>query len=126
MKHPNSQGDARVTYTVRAETVEGCDCEDCRAGRHIYSLFRWRDNTWKWVGTSLQSYHSVEETKTKHLWCIDFEPGAVWEDGTPVVEPEPTNNSHQDQGGTVEWVPLDMSALQKSCETMLRHWLPKE
>ena len=77
------------------------------------------------MGTSLQSYQSAEEAKGKHLWCIDFEPGAVWENGMPVV-PARTTEPRPGAGGEVEWGPIDMDALGKSCETMIRHWIPME
>ena len=35
-----------MKYTVKPEIVEGCDCEDCKAGKHIYSLYRWTEEGW--------------------------------------------------------------------------------
>jgi hypothetical protein len=115
---------SRMKYTVKRETVEGCECEDCRAGRHIYSLYRWRENEWRWVGTSLQSHVSAEECKRKHLWFIHFEPDAIWEDGQPVVEPEPMQADPpvQAQSGNGDMVPLDINALQKSFGSLKRHF----
>ncbi len=123
---PKNNSHSPFMYTVKAVTVEGCDCEDCQAGRHIYSLYRWKENTWKWVGTSLQSYLSPEQAKAKHRWCIDFEPGAIWEDGMPVVEPPREDDARLEDGRAVEMVPLDTDALRKSCDTMIRHWVPPE
>src|ERR1035437_100303 len=68
-----------MKHIVIPETVEGCDCEDCRAGRHLYSLFCWRDGEWSWRATSLRAYTSVEECKQKHPWMLVFEPGSTWE-----------------------------------------------
>ena len=123
---PQKKTHPPVTYTVKAMTVEGCDCEDCRAGRHIYSLYRWKANSWQWAATSLQSYPSPEECKAKHAWGIAFEPSAIWEDGMRVVEPQPMEDTRPGDGGALQWVPLDMDALRKSCDTIIRHWVPPE
>ncbi|MCX6922645.1 MAG: hypothetical protein NT154_05435 [Verrucomicrobia bacterium] len=88
-------------FTVEPEVVEGCECEDCRAGRHVYSLYEWTGVGWEWAAISLRLYSSAEECKLKHWWGIDLGPNAVWEDGTPVVEPDPTlgkRPAEQDSG----------------------------
>ena len=112
-----------MTYTVEPEAVEGCECEDCQAGRHLYSLLRRTPNGWEWVAISLQAYTSAEECKQRHQWGIVFGPDAVWEDGSPVVEPDPSpevqDNSGQPRGGMV---PLNLEALQKSADALERHW----
>ena len=113
-----------MKYTVEPEIVERCECEDCKAGRHVYSLFEWTEDGWRWAAISLQSYASAEECKRKHWWGIDLGPGAIWEDGTPAVEPEPKQAAHGDGapstgGGMVK---LDTKALRKSLEALARHW----
>jgi hypothetical protein len=110
-----------MRYTVKPETVEGCDCEDCKAGKHLYSLFRWTGRYWDWAATSLQPYTNAGECKRKHRWGIDFGVNAAWEDGEPVVEPQPERPAHADKvtGGRV---PLDMVAFAKSAELLVRHW----
>ena len=112
-----------MKYTVVPATVDGCQCEDCRAGRHLYGLYQWKDNEWHWAATSLQSYASAQECKRLHPWFIQFEPGATWEDGTPIVEPEPvcSPEAQPGEGGMVE---LDKEALAKSAEAFKKHMLP--
>src|SRR5438105_7096131 len=104
-----------MKYTVKPSIVEGCACEDCRAGRHIYSLFRWTEGAWRWVGTSLQSYSNLDEAR-KHEWFINFGPDAIWEDGTPIVEPETMPQAQRDDASTSEGskVPLNLEAAKKS------------
>jgi hypothetical protein len=101
--------------------VSGCDCPDCLAGKHPYALYRWKDGVWRLAGISLQCYATPEECQRQHWWGIQFEPGDVWEDGTPVVEPEPLTpkGRHSGGGGKVQ---LDLGALQKSAEALARHW----
>ena len=60
---PDNDPNTRPTFTVEPETVEGCDCPDCRAGKHIYSLYEWSESGWQYAATSLQSYSSAEECK---------------------------------------------------------------
>jgi hypothetical protein len=119
---PDNTNGTGATYTVEPETVEGCECEDCRAGRHVYSLYEWTETGWRWAAISLKLYSSAEECKRKHLWGIDFGPNAVWEDGQPVVEPEPMEKHHKQDSGVVKMVPLDMKALRKSFEALEKHW----
>lgn len=107
-----------MTYTVEPARVEGCDCEDCRAGRHLYSLLRWTGNEWQFVGISLQSYTSAEECKRSHRWGMQFAPEDTWEDGTPIVEPAPNWPP-----GSGRPVILDQAAFAKSAEALERHWL---
>jgi hypothetical protein len=117
-----------MKYTVKPAIVEGCDCEDCRAGRHIYLLYRLPANGSDWSAMSLQAYSSAEECKRNHYWGIEFGPDAKWEDGTPVVEPEPMREAHPDggQASTGGMVKLDGEALRKSAELLERHWLPRD
>jgi hypothetical protein len=110
----------RPTFTVEPETVEGCDCPDCLAGKHIYSLYRWTEIGWRFAATSLQSYSSAEECKQKHWWGIIFGPNAVWEDGQPVVEP--VLEERPDEARVGGKVVLDTEALQKSAELLEKHW----
>ena len=102
--------------------IEGCRCDDCRAGRHLYALHRWQDNQWQFVGISLQSYASADECKQQHPWGILFEPGDTWEDGTPVVPPEPACKKEwsSSTGGRVT---LNQRAFAEAAEALKRHWL---
>ena len=110
-----------MKHIVIPETVEGCDCEDCKGGRHIYSLFCWRDGEWSWRATSLLTYTSAEECKRKHPWMLVFGPEDTWEDGTPLVDPEPVRPAHcaEAVGGMV---PLDAAAFKKSADLLEKHW----
>ena len=114
-----------MTYTVKPIIVEGCDCEDCKAGRHLYVLYQLPATGSDWSAVSLQQYSSAEEAKAKHRWGIDFGPDAVWEDGTPVVVPEPAHSApeerEQSNGGSVY---LDGKALGESAEALQKHWRP--
>jgi hypothetical protein len=108
-----------MKYTVTPAIVEGCNCEDCRAGRHIYLLYRLPATGKNWSGMSLQTYSSAEECKREHLWGIDFGPDATWEDGSPIVEPQPKHETQPDENGMV---PLDADAFAKSAEALEKHW----
>ena len=110
-----------MKYRVEAQTVGGCQCDDCTAGKHLYELQRWEDGEWRFVGVSLQSYASADECKRNHCWGIEFHPDDVWEDGTPVAPPEPRVNP---TSGTVGRVPLDVDAFMKSVEALKGHWGP--
>jgi hypothetical protein len=114
----------RTIYRVVPLTQPGCDCEDCRAGRHLYELERWQANRWKPAATSLQAYGSAEKCRQKHYWGIRFEPNATWEDGAPVLEPEDLRPMQPDseEPGPVRMVPLNTDALGKSVVALARHW----
>jgi len=99
--------------------IEGCRCDDCRTGRHLYALHRWQDGQWQFVGISLQSYASADECKQQHWWGIQFEPGDTWEDDTPVVPPE---RIERPKSSTGRKVTLDQKAFVKSAEALERHW----
>jgi hypothetical protein len=109
-----------VQYTVEPEVVEGCDCPDCRAGKHLYALHRWRDGQWQFVGVSLQAYASTDECKRTHWWGIEFHAEDVWEDGTAIVPPENAQRPTSSIGGKVT---LDLNALHLSAEALRKHWL---
>jgi len=100
--------------------IEGCRCDDCQAGRHLYALHCWQDNQWQFVGISLQSYASADECKQQHRWGIQFEPGDTWEDGTPVVPPKSTERPKSSTGRKVT---LDLDAFQQAAERLKGHWL---
>ena len=121
---PHNANGIGATYTVEPEMVEGCACEDCRTGRHVYSLYRWTEEGWDWCAISLQSYSCAGECKRKHWWGIVFGPNAVWEDGQPVVEPDPAEGKHKDkpQADALGMVRLDKNALRKSLDLLKRHW----
>ena len=109
-----------MKYTVEPQVVAGCECEDCRAGRHIYALQRWQDGKWIVAGVSLQSYASADECKRNHRWGIEFCADDVWEDGTQVMPPEHMQTPASACGHKVM---LDTAALQKSAERLKLHWL---
>jgi hypothetical protein len=115
---------ARTTtmkYRVEPIIVDGCDCEDCKAGRHPYLLYRLPATGTHWSAMSLQTYASAEEAK-QHDWGIDFGPDAQWDDGSPVVVPEGRPSQAQpDERGMV---PLDGKAFAKSAEALIRHLAP--
>ena len=106
-------------YTVIPQTVEDCDCEDCRAGRHLYALYRWKNEEWQWAGTSLLAYESPEQCKREHDWFITFGPEDTWEDGTPIQIPKQADQppAGPDKG----LVKLDTGALLRSAEQMFKH-----
>ena len=124
----NNERANMVKYYVQPAIVEGCDCEDCRAGRHIYTLYRFPAKGRDWSAISLQAYSSAEECKRRHDWGIQFEPDAVWDDGSPVVQPrsmEQTKAKEQ-RSGVGEMVPLDAKAFAKSAETLKKHCDPSQ
>ena len=43
-----------MIYTVKPAITEGCDCEDCRAGKHLYFLYRLPATGKNWSAMSLQ------------------------------------------------------------------------
>ena len=110
-----------MKYKVLPETVEGCDCEECQAGKHLYSLYRWTDKGWVHSQTSLQTYASAEECKRRHPWMVPEGNDHTWEDGTPLVAPIPEEAAHSDDGAQ-EMVALDIQALMKSAELLKKHW----
>src|SRR5208283_5113132 len=77
--HPKPQ----MKYTVEPALVEGCDCEDCRAGRHVYLLYRLPASGRNWSAMSMQMYASAEECKREHYWGLNFGP----EDGGKMARP---------------------------------------
>ena len=114
----------QMTYKVIAETTPDCDCADCRAGRHLYSLLRWRDGDWTYVGTCLQTYASAEDCMRNHWLGIQFQPEDVWEDGSPVVQPEPTASAEamSEASGPRRMVQIDGGEFGKQMETLLKHF----
>jgi len=110
-----------MKYTVIAATADGCDCEDCRADRHIYSLYRWSAEEWRFAAISLQAYASAEECRRRHYWGLEFKPDDTWEDGTPIVEPDLAPSAEL-QSGTGGLVKLNTKALAKAAEALEKHW----
>ena len=108
-----------MKYSVEPATVEGCDCEDCRAGRHLYYLYRLPATGQNWSAMSLQTYSSPEECKREHRWGLNFGPDDTWEDGSPIVVPAPQRRSPPDEHGMVM---LDGKAFKKSAEALAKHW----
>jgi len=114
-----------MKYTVTAETVDDCDCEDCRAGKHLYNLHRWTDGEWQFVGIGLQSYASAKDCQQNHHWGIEFQAEDVWEDGTPILPPTGMGEAapEKPESGTGRKVTLDLEALAKSAESLNKHWV---
>ena len=58
-----------------------------------------------------------------HWWGIQFEADDVWENGSPVVPPEPPTSADREDGtpGTQRMVTLDGEALARSLESMRKH-----
>jgi hypothetical protein len=110
-----------MKYTVTPIVTEGCDCEDCKAGRHLYLLYRLPATGKDWSAMSLQMYASAEECKREHDWGLDFRPGDTWDDDSPIVVPERKHEAHPDEKGMVL---LDAKAFAKSAEALEKHWPP--
>ena len=117
-----------MKYTVKPAIVEGCDCADCNAGRHLYYLYRCPVKAGNWSALSLHTYSSAEDCKRNHCWGLDFGPEDTWEDGSQIVQPKPMRAADPDgrQPGTVGMVPLNAEALQKSANILERHWCPQD
>jgi len=109
-----------MKYTVEPEMVGACECEDCRAGRHLYTLRRWQNGQWTVVAVSLQSYASADECKRTHRWGIEFHADDMWEDGTQITATERMDKPASACGRKVM---LDTAALQESAERLKGHWL---
>jgi len=107
-----------MKYKVEPLTTTNCDCKDCKAGKHLYSLYRWTENEWTFTAMSLQSYVSAQECQRNHWWGIGIGPEDTWEDGTPVVEP--AMETPPSTGGEVV---LDNVELQQSLEALEKHWV---
>ncbi|MCX6928234.1 MAG: hypothetical protein NT154_34240 [Verrucomicrobia bacterium] len=108
-----------MIYTVKPAITEGCDCEDCRAGKHLYFLYRLPATGKNWSAMSLQPYGSAEECKREHCWGLNFGPDDTWEDGAPIVVPKRRQSAHPDEHGMVR---LDGEALRKSADALEKHW----
>jgi hypothetical protein len=117
----NRVHNTNMTFTVRPATIADCDCPDCRAGKHLYELYRWQDGQWEFVGVSLQSYASAEDCQQNHWWGIEFRAGDTWENGTAIASRGHRENPDPGTGGKVT---LDVAALQKSAEALKGHWIP--
>jgi hypothetical protein len=111
-----------MVYTVKPAITEGCDCEDCRAGRHPYFLYRLPATGKNWSALSLQTYQSAQQCQREHRWGLAFGPDDVWEDGTPIVVPKPKHKSPPSANGKVI---LDADAFAKSAEMLQQHWSPE-
>jgi hypothetical protein len=87
---PHNAKSPEMKYTVKPAIVEGCECEECKAGRHLYFLYRCSElESGRWSGVTLHTYASAQECKEDHYWGIRFGPDDVWEDGSPIVQPDP-------------------------------------
>jgi hypothetical protein len=108
-----------MIYTVKPAIVEGCNCEECGAGRHLYYLYRLPATGKDWSALSMQSYSSAEECKREHHWGLNFGADDTWEDGSPIVVPERKHEALPDENGMVL---LDAEAFKKSAEALEKHW----
>ena len=112
-----------MKYTVTPVTKTDCDCPDCRAGRHLYGLHRWQDGQWQFVGVSLQSYTSADDCKQQPpVGNRSLNRGTTWEDGTPIVPPEPACQKER-PSGTGGRVELARNAFAEVGGEVKRHWL---
>jgi hypothetical protein len=109
----------KCVYTVKPIISEGCGCEDCKAGRHVYLLYRLPATGPNWSAMSMQPYTSPEDCKQNHWWGLKFGPEDTWEDGAPIVVPEPEHKAQPDEHGMV---PLNDEALGKSADLLEKHW----
>ena len=109
-----------MKYAVTPVTQTDCDCPDCRAGKHLYELHRWREGQWQFVGVSLQSYASAEDCKQHHYWGIEFQADDVWEDGTAIL---PQESTERPKSSTGRKVTLDLDAFQQAAGRLKGHWL---
>ena len=113
-----------MKYTLKPAIVEGCQCEECRAGRHLYYLYRCSNlESGYWSSMSLHTYESAQEAKENHYWGIAFGPDDTWEDGSPIRQPdllaEMRAAGRTDRG----MVPLNVEVLKKSTEMLEKHWV---
>jgi hypothetical protein len=108
-----------MKYTVKPIIVEGCDCEDCGDGRHVYLLYRLPANGENWSAMSMQTYSSAEECKREHHWGLNFGPDDRWEDGAPIVVPKPRASAQADVQGRVY---LDAKPFRKFADFLAKHW----
>jgi hypothetical protein len=122
----NSERVNMVKYYIQPAIVKGCDCEDCRVGRHIYTLYRFPAKDRDWSAISLQAYSSAEECKQQHDWGIQFEPDAVWDDGTPIVRPRSMEKANEQESGVRGFVALNAKAFAKSAEALKKHCDPSQ
>ncbi|MCX6929029.1 MAG: hypothetical protein NT154_38320 [Verrucomicrobia bacterium] len=118
-----------MKYTVVPADVEGCECDECRSGRHLYFLYRCSElETGGWSGVTLHTYASAQECKENHYWGIRFNPDDTWEDGSPIVQPDPLEGlrcgGHHSNPRAI--VPLNVEVLQKSAAMLEKHWLPPD
>ncbi len=118
-----------MKYTLVPAIVEGCRCEECRAGRHLYYLYRCSEvESGYWSGVTLHTYASAQECKDNHYWGIRFNADDTWEDGSPIVQPDPLEGSRVNAGPFQRpaMVPLNVDVLKKSAAILKRHWLPPD
>ena len=112
-----------MKYTVKPAIVEGCECEECKAGRHLYFLFRCAEvETGDWSGVTLHTYASAQECKHNHYWGVRFGPDDTWEDGSPIVQPDPLEGMRAGDASNGGMVLLNVEILKKSTEMLTKHW----
>jgi hypothetical protein len=75
------------------------------------------------VGTSVETYTSPEDCVRDHPWGIQFEPDAVWEDGSPVVQPESNSTAglENEPSGATRMIQVDGAEFGAQMEALLRH-----
>jgi hypothetical protein len=118
-----------MKYTVKPAIVEGCECEECKAGRHLYFLYRCSElESGRWSGVTLHTYASAQECKEDHYWGVRFGPDDTWEDGSPIVQPDPLEGMRAGdrKAGTGGMVPLNVEVLKKSAAMLEKHWVSRD
>jgi hypothetical protein len=106
-----------MKFRLEPMVFAGCDCEYCKAGLHLYFLYRIPAPEGRWSAFSLQPYRSVEEAK-QHYWGINFGPDPTWEDGTPVVQPQCEPRSPEES----KPVPLDRGSFATAADLLGQHF----
>jgi hypothetical protein len=77
---------------------------------------------------TLQTYARPQECKENHYWGIQFNPDDTWEDGSPILQPDPLEGQRgkQDTSKPPATVPLNVEVLKKSAAMLEKHWLPPD
>jgi hypothetical protein len=115
-----------MRYTVKPVIVGGCTCPECRAGRHLYFLYRCSElASGRWSGVTLATYASAQACRERHSWGIRFGPDDTWEDGTPIAPPNPRAGGREAEPPhpTGAAVSLNVEALRKAAELLAKHWV---
>jgi hypothetical protein len=118
-----------MKYTVVPAIDEGCTCKECKAGRHLYYLYRCSNlQGGDWSAVTLHTYASAQECKENHYRGIQFGPDDTWEDGSPIMQPYPLEGQRDKEARSDRpaMVPLNAEICKKSAAMLGKHWLPRE